>query len=112
MAHIDYYFSTLSPYAYLVGDRLDEIAKRHAASVTYKPFDIISAFPRTGGVAVPERHPSRIDYRAQELPRQARKLGMKLNMKPAHWPTNAALSRLKRRDKIPEKADKSMLYMG
>ncbi|CUH64441.1 2-hydroxychromene-2-carboxylate isomerase [Thalassovita gelatinovora] len=92
MAHIDYYFSTLSPYAYLVGDRLDEIAKRHAVSITYKPFDIISGFTRTGGVPVPERHPSRVDYRAQELPRQARKLGIKLNMKPAHWPTNAAPS--------------------
>ncbi|MCG7494201.1 2-hydroxychromene-2-carboxylate isomerase [Thalassobius sp. Cn5-15] len=92
MPHIDYYFSTISPYTYLVGGRLQEIARRHAATVTYKPFDILGAFSRTGGQPVPQRHPSRIDYRAQELPRQARKQGMPLNMKPAHWPTNAAPS--------------------
>ncbi|MDX1781488.1 MAG: 2-hydroxychromene-2-carboxylate isomerase [Thalassovita sp.] len=92
MAHINYYFSMLSPYAYLVGDRLNEIARRHGATVTYKPFDIMAAFPRTGGEPLPERHPSRIEYRAQELPRQARKLGMELNLKPAFWPTNAAPS--------------------
>ena len=92
MAHINYYFSMLSPYAYLVGDRLNAIAKRHGATVTYKPFDIMAAFPRTGGEPLPERHPSRIEYRSQELPRQARKLGMELNLKPAFWPTNAAPS--------------------
>lgn len=92
MAHIDYYFSMLSPYAYLVGDRLEQSAKRHGATVTYKPFDIVAAFPRTGGAPLPARHPSRIAYRAQELPRQARKLGMELNMTPAFWPTNAAPS--------------------
>ena len=29
MAHIDYYFSTLSPFAYLAGGRLEEIAAQH-----------------------------------------------------------------------------------
>lgn len=92
MPHIDYYFSTLSPYAYLSGTRAEEIAQRHGATITYKPFDLMAAFPRTGGVPVPQRHPSRISYRAQALPRAARKLGMPLNMKPAHWPVNAAPS--------------------
>ena len=92
MAHIDYYFSTLSPFAYLGGLRLEEIAARHGAGVTYKPFDILALFPRTGGVSPKDRHPSRMAYRAQDLPRQARKAGMPLNLKPAHWPTNAAPS--------------------
>lgn len=92
MPHIDYYFSTLSPYAYLTGTRAEQIAQRHGASITYKPFDLMAAFPRTGGVPVGQRHPSRIEYRAQALPRAARKLGMDLNMKPAHWPVNAAPS--------------------
>lgn len=92
MPHIDYYFSTISPYTYLVGTRLEEITARHQASVTYKPFDLITAFSRTGGLPVPQRHPSRVDYRAQELPRQARKLDMPLTFKPAHWPVNAAPS--------------------
>jgi len=92
MAHIDYYFSTLSPFAYLAGAGLEEIAAKHGASVTYKPLDIMALFARTGGTAPAERHPSRNAYRAQELPRQAKKRGLLLNLKPAHWPTNPAPS--------------------
>ena len=92
MAHIDYYFSTLSPFAYLAGGGLEEIAARHGASVTYKPLDIMALFARTGGTPPAERHPSRNAYRAQDLPRQAKKRGMPLNLKPAFWPTNPAPS--------------------
>lgn len=92
MAHIDYFFSTLSPYCYLAGTGLEQIAEKHGAAITYKPFDLIAALPRTGGTPVDQRHPARIAYRAQELPRQAKKRGMMLNMRPAHWPTNAAPS--------------------
>lgn len=92
MAQIEYYFSTLSPYAYLAGGRLEEIAARHAAGVIYKPLDIMQLFARTGGVAPKDRHPSRMAYRNQELPRQAKKAEMPLNLQPAHWPTNAAPS--------------------
>ena len=92
MAHIDYYLSTLSPFAYLAGTRLEEIAARHGATITYKPLDIIALFARTGGTPPAERHPSRQAWRAQDLPRQARKLGMPLNPQPAHWPTNPAPS--------------------
>lgn len=90
MAQIDYFFATLSPYCYLAGTRLEEVASRHGATITYKPFDIVSAFSRTGGTAPKDRHPSRQEYRAQELTRQARKLGMPFNLQPAHWPTNGA----------------------
>ena len=92
MAHIDYYFATTSPYTYLAGTRLEEIAARHGASVAYKPLDVIALFGRTGGVPPKDRHPSRQEYRAQELRRQARKAGMPFNLKPAHWPTNPAPS--------------------
>ena len=90
MAHIDYYFSTVSPWAYLAGTRLEEMAARHGASVVYKPVDLGQLFPRTGGVALPDRHPSRQEYRLQELARQSRKLGMALNPRPAFWPVNGA----------------------
>ena len=92
MAHIDYYFGTTSPYTYLAGTRLEEIAARHGASVAYKPLDLIALFGRTGGVPPKDRHPSRLEYRAQELRRQARKRGMPFNLRPAHWPTNPAPS--------------------
>ncbi|MFD2740181.1 2-hydroxychromene-2-carboxylate isomerase [Sulfitobacter aestuarii] len=90
MTHIDYFFSMLSPYCYLAGQRLEAIAEKHGARIAYKPFDIVAAFPRTGGTPPAERHPSRMAYRAQELPRQARKLDMPFTLKPAHWPTNGA----------------------
>ena len=76
MAHLDYYFSVLSPYAYLAGQRLEKIADAHGLDITYKPLDIMTLFTRTGGLAPKDRHPSRMAYRAQELPRQAKKAGL------------------------------------
>lgn len=92
MAAIDFYFSTLSPYTYLAGTRLEETALRQNAQVNYKPLDIMALFARTGGTPPKERHVSRQEYRLIEMERQARKLGMEMNLKPAHWPTNAAPS--------------------
>lgn len=90
MSQIDYYFTLLSPYCYLAGTRLEEVAQKHGATINYKPFDLMQAFGRTGGQPPKDRHISRIEYRAQELPRQAKKIGMPFNLQPAHWPTNAA----------------------
>ncbi len=90
MAHIDYYFATLSPYTYLAGTRLEEIAQKHGATINYKPLDIIALFNRTGGTPPKDRHPNRQILRAQELRRQAKKTGLPLNLQPAHWPTNGA----------------------
>lgn len=92
MPHIDLFFATLSPYAYLAGTRAEAVAAKHGATITYKPFDIVACFSRTGGTLPADRHPSRIEYRAQELTRQSNKLGMPFNLKPAHWPTNGAPS--------------------
>lgn len=92
MAHIDLFFSTLSPYAYMAGTRAEEVAAKHGATITYKPLDIMALFARTGGTPPKDRHPSRVEYRAQEIVRQAKLLQMPLNLKPAHWPTNAAPS--------------------
>ncbi len=92
MAHIDYYFGTPSPWSYLAGNRLEEIAARHGATIRYKPVDLLQLFDRTGGVRPANRHPSRMEYRAQELRRWSQHLGMALNLKPAFWPVNPAPS--------------------
>ncbi|WP_299944045.1 2-hydroxychromene-2-carboxylate isomerase [uncultured Ruegeria sp.] len=92
MTQIDYFFATLSPYTYLAGTRLEEVAAKHGATINYKPLDIIALFGRTGGTPPKDRHISRIEYRAQELLRQARNLDMPFNLQPAHWPTNMAPS--------------------
>lgn len=92
MAHIDYFFATVSPYTYLAGTRLEQIAAKHGATITYKPLDVIALFARTGGVPPHERHPTRQEYRLQELRRQSAKTGLPLNLKPLHVPTNPAPS--------------------
>ena len=92
MTRIDYYLATVSPYTYLAGTRLEEIAGRHGAEIAYRPLDVVALFGRTGGTPPKDRHPNRQAYRAQELRRQSTKLGMPFNLKPAHWPTNPAPS--------------------
>ncbi|MFN3294612.1 MAG: 2-hydroxychromene-2-carboxylate isomerase [Gemmobacter sp.] len=92
MPHIDYYFTTLSPWAYLAGQRLEEIARRHGATIAYRPVDIAQVFARTGGKMLAERPQARKDYRLQELTRWSAFLGMPLNLSPAHWPVNPAPS--------------------
>ncbi|WP_093990186.1 2-hydroxychromene-2-carboxylate isomerase [Flavimaricola marinus] len=90
MPHIDYFCATLSPYVYLAGTRLEAVAAKYGATVTYKPLDVVALFGRTGGTPPAERHPSRNEYRAQELLRQSKKVGLTFNLKPAFWPTNGA----------------------
>lgn len=92
MAQIEYYFSTISPFAYLAGTRLEEIAARHGAQIVYKPFDIQALFPRTGGLPLKDRDDSRKAYRLQELRRQSAKTGLPINAQPMFFPTNAAPS--------------------
>ena len=82
MATIDYFFGTISPWAYLAGDRLERIAAARGASIVYRPLDVLQLFDRTGGVRPEARHQSRLDYRAQELPRWADYLGIPLNVTP------------------------------
>lgn len=92
MARIDYFFSTVSPFTYLAGLKLEEVAARHGIGVVYKPMDVMGLFGRTGGTPPKDRHPSRQEYRLQELRRQAAKSGLPINLKPAFWPTNPAPS--------------------
>ena len=92
MAHIDYYMFTLSPFTYLAGNELEQIAARHRATINYKPFQLMQVFERTGGTAPKDRHISRQIYRDQELPRIAKHKGVDITVKPAFWPTNPAPS--------------------
>ena len=92
MAHIDYFFATISPFAYLAGTRLEQIAETHGASISYRPLDLLALFARTGGVPVGERHPSRQEYRLQDLARRARLAGLPINLKPTIFPINPAPS--------------------
>lgn len=92
MATIDYFLFTVSPFAYLAGTRLEEIAARRGADIVYKPVDAGALFARTGGTPLPDRPPARRAYRLQELRRQSAKAGLPLNPAPRHFPTNPAPS--------------------
>lgn len=92
MARIDYFFTTISPSCYLAGTRFEEIAQKHGAEIAYRPMDLFALFARTGGVPLKDRHESRRNYRAQDLRRQAARLGMPINLSPAHFPANPAPS--------------------
>ncbi|QXT39260.1 2-hydroxychromene-2-carboxylate isomerase [Gymnodinialimonas ceratoperidinii] len=92
MAHIDYYFATISPNTYIAGTRMEAVAAKHGATITYKPVDIMGLFARTGGTPPGERHESRQNYRLQEIRRQAAKAGLPINVKPMFWPANPAPS--------------------
>ncbi len=83
---IDYYLFLISPWAYLGGPRLADMARRHGAEVRVKPIDARIVFPATGGLPLAKRAPERQAYRLAELARWSRHLDMPLNLQPAHFP--------------------------
>lgn len=92
MAHIDCFLATVSPWVYLAGRRIEEIAVRRGATLAYRPVDPAALFARTGGLPLAQRHPSRQAYRLQELRRWSARLGLPLNLSPRHFPVNPAPS--------------------
>src|SRR5256885_35626 len=47
---VDYYFTPISPYAYLGHARFIAIARRHAAAISVKPINLGTVFPVSGGL--------------------------------------------------------------
>ncbi len=88
MARIDYYCFPLSPFSYLAGHRLEEIAARHGAEVVYKPVELFRIFAETGTPLVKDRHVSRQKYRLADIARLGKAAGLPVNLQPRHWPTN------------------------
>jgi len=88
VAHIDYYFTVLSPFTYLAGDRLEKIAAARGATISYKPIDIMKLFSEMGGTPPAQRHESRKEYRLQDLKHLRKATGLPINLQPAHWPTD------------------------
>lgn len=86
--HIDYYFTPISPWAYLGHARFTEIAKRHGATVSVKPVDYGVIFPQSGGLPLAKRAPQRQAYRLQELARWRDFLGVPLNVHPKFFPAD------------------------
>jgi len=91
-AHVDYYFTPISPFVYLGHARFVEIARRHGASIAVKPVNLGQVFPVSGGLPLSKRAPQRQAYRLVELKRWSHNLGVPLNPTPAHFPVSADLA--------------------
>ena len=89
---IDYYFATISPYAYLGFDRFAAIVARHQATVAVKPINLGEVFPISGGLPLSKRAPQRQAYRLVELERWSKFLGKAMNIQPKFFPVNGDLA--------------------
>ena len=72
---IEYFFSPVSPWAYLGARRFFEIADRARAEVLIKPCDFNQIFAASGGVPVGQRPKQRQAYRLAELARWRAQIG-------------------------------------
>jgi len=89
---IDYYFTPMSPWAYLGHERFVAIAKRHNAHIEVKPVDYGRVFPVSGGLPLAQRPKQRQAYRLMELKRWREFLGVPLNLAPKHAPVPPELA--------------------
>jgi 2-hydroxychromene-2-carboxylate isomerase len=89
---IDYYFATISPFAYLGHDRLVALAQQHGAQIAVKPINLGEVFPISGGLPLSKRAPQRQAYRLVELQRWSQFLGKPIHIKPRFFPVNGDLA--------------------
>jgi 2-hydroxychromene-2-carboxylate isomerase len=89
---IDYYFSLVSPWAYIGHAPFMEIAQRHGIEVNHKPVFLGRVFAETGGLPLAQRHPARQRYRIVELQRWRDKRGLSFTITPKHWPFDVNLA--------------------
>jgi 2-hydroxychromene-2-carboxylate isomerase len=87
---IEYFFSLMSPWAYLGHGHLLDIAERFRAKVVFRPVLLGPVFEATGGLPLAKRHPVRQRYRLVELQRWRLKRGVPLNIRPKYWPFDPA----------------------
>ncbi|NNF80201.1 MAG: 2-hydroxychromene-2-carboxylate isomerase [Rhizobiales bacterium] len=90
MAEVDYYFTLLSPWAYIGHDAFHQAMERTGTTVNYRPINLPQAFEASDTPMLGNRHKTRQDYRTLELQRWGVKRGLSFNYWPAHWPFPAA----------------------
>jgi len=93
MTHtIDYYYASMSGYAYLGEQRLQKIADETGSILNYKPINIAKVFESSSTTAPFKQSEQRLSYRLKDMQRTADFLGLPINPKPKHWPTPVVLS--------------------
>ena len=86
--NIEYYFSPMSPWAYLGHERLNTIANRVGANIELRPVDPMKLFAATGGVPLAKRPVQRQKYRIYELNRWKSFLQSPIIIEPDFFPYN------------------------
>lgn len=86
MTTVDYYFTPVSPWAYLGHARFARLLQDTGAAVQVRPVDYGAIFPVSGGLPLAKRAPQRQAYRLAELQRFSQHLGVALHPQPRHFP--------------------------
>lgn len=89
---IEYYFSVLSDWAYMGGERLENLARRYGARIKHMPVKLAELYANTGGIILQKRSKQRQDYRVVELERWRDRLGIPITLHPRHYPTDDTLA--------------------
>lgn len=89
---IDYYFSVLSDWAYMGGERLECLARRYGARINHRPMKLAEVYAGTGGIILQKRSQQRQDYRVVELERWRDRLGMPITLHPRFYPVDDTLA--------------------
>jgi 2-hydroxychromene-2-carboxylate isomerase len=92
MPTIDYYFSVLSDWAYLGGERLEALSRKYGASINHMPMSLSRVYAGTGGILLQKRSKQRQAYRVVELERWRDQLGIPVTIHPRYYPTDDLLA--------------------
>ncbi len=82
---VELFYSLSSPWAHLGLTKFRAIVARHDARVVLHPIVVVQ---ENGGIPLRSRPRPRQDYHEIELDRWRRHLGLKLNLRPRHYPTD------------------------
>lgn len=89
---IDYFFSLVSPWAYMGHAPFMDIVRRYGLQVEYRPVPLGKVFAETGGLPLGKRAPARQRYRILEMQRWREKRGVDFHLRPKNWPFDGTLS--------------------
>ena len=90
--HVNYYFTPVSPWAYLGHARFVQLLRDTGSTVSVMPVDFGAIFPVSGGVPLPKRAPQRQAYRLVDLARFRDALGVPMHVQPQHFPVSGDLA--------------------
>jgi len=89
---IDYYFTPVSPWAYLGAPRFNAMVEKYGVIVRVMPVDLGQVFSVSGGLPLAKRPAQRQAYRMMELKRWRDYLGLPLVLQPKSFPTDPTLA--------------------